>query len=179
MTDPAPGESLVRWLVYVHPLWMLVALGLCLVALRAGLALRRAHAAKRPPPPGVRALHLRVAKTAVLLVLCGFVLGPLSVAWLRDWTPMSSFHALLGGGENGGFARLELIRDIAFAIGEGLLALIVGRHQMGIGFAHFDIIAEDIVETDLERVDARSLALAGLQAGNPILAASANGAQLI
>jgi hypothetical protein len=27
----------------------------------------------------------------------GAVLGPLSVAFLRDWTPMSSFHSLLGG----------------------------------------------------------------------------------
>ena len=27
----------------------------------------------------------------------GAALGPLSVALLRDWTPMSSFHALLGG----------------------------------------------------------------------------------
>jgi hypothetical protein len=96
MTDPA-AEPTLRWLLYVHPIWMLVALGLCLVALRAGLALRRAHASRRPPPPGTRALHLRVAKTGVVLVLCGFVLGPLSVAWFRDWTPMSSFHALLGG----------------------------------------------------------------------------------
>ncbi len=100
MTDPTAGgpvDSLARWLVYVHPIWMVMALGLCLVALRAGLALRRAHAAKRPPPKGTRALHLRVAKPGVLLVLTGFVLGPLSVAWFRDWTPMSSFHALLGG----------------------------------------------------------------------------------
>jgi hypothetical protein len=97
MTDPAPAEPLQSWLVYVHPLWMLTALALCLVALRAGLALRRAQAARRPPPRGARALHLRVAKPGVALISIGFALGPLSVALLRDWTPMSSFHALLGG----------------------------------------------------------------------------------
>ena len=41
--------------------------------------------------------HLRFAKPGVALILAGFVLGPSSVALLRDWTPMSSFHALLGG----------------------------------------------------------------------------------
>ena len=76
---------------------MLVAIALCLYVLRLGLALRRARLARRPPPRGARALHLRWAKRAVALVLVGAPLGPLTVAWLRDWTPMSSFHALLGG----------------------------------------------------------------------------------
>jgi hypothetical protein len=76
---------------------MIVSLGLCLFTLRIGLALRRARLARRPPPSGARALHLRYAKPAVTLVLAGAALGPLSVILLRDWTPMSSFHALLGG----------------------------------------------------------------------------------
>jgi len=97
MTDAAPGGPLAAWLAYVHPLWMLSALALCGVALHAGLALRRAHRARRPPPRGVRARHLRFAKPGAALALAGFVLGPASVALLRDWTPMSSFHALLGG----------------------------------------------------------------------------------
>ena len=85
------------WLAYGHPTWMLVALALSLYALRLGLSLRRARLARRPPPRGTRALHLRWAKPAVALALTGAVLGPVSVALLRDWTPMSSFHALLGG----------------------------------------------------------------------------------
>jgi len=97
VTDPAPTEPLARWLAYGHPAWMIVALGLCLFTLRVGLSLRRARAASRPPPRGARALHLRVAKPAVALVLVGAALGPLSVALLRDWTPMSTFHSLLGG----------------------------------------------------------------------------------
>jgi hypothetical protein len=76
---------------------MVVAIGFCAFALRVGLSLRRARLARRPPPRGARALHLRFAKPGVALVLAGFALGPLSVLVLRDWTPMSSFHALLGG----------------------------------------------------------------------------------
>jgi hypothetical protein len=85
------------WLAYVHPAWMFTVLVLCIAALRVGLSLRRARLARRPPPTGARALHLRVAKPAVVLALVGAVLGPVTVLLLRDWTPMSSFHALLGG----------------------------------------------------------------------------------
>lgn len=85
------------WFAYGHPAWMLAAIALCLYALRIGLSLRRARIGRRAPPPGARARHLRWAKPAVVLVLVGALLGPLSVALLRDWTPMSSFHALLGG----------------------------------------------------------------------------------
>ncbi len=97
MTDPALATAAPGWLAYAHPAWMIVALGLCLFTLRIGLAMRRARRARRPPPRGARARHLRLAKPAVTLALAGFALGPLSVAVLRDWTPMSSFHSLLGG----------------------------------------------------------------------------------
>jgi len=76
---------------------MIAALGLCVAALRLGLQIRRARLAHRPPPRGARARHLRVAKPAAAAVIAGFALGPLSVWLLRDWTPGSTFHALLGG----------------------------------------------------------------------------------
>ena len=75
---------------------MLLSLGLCLVALRIGLVIRRARRTRSASPRGARRRHLRIAKPAVGLVLAGFALGPLSVALFRDWTPMSTFHALLG-----------------------------------------------------------------------------------
>jgi len=96
VTDAALADA-PPWLAYGHPAWMIAALALCLFAFRIGLSLRRAHRARRPPPRGARARHLRVAKIGVALALSGALLGPLSVALLRDWTPMSSFHALLGG----------------------------------------------------------------------------------
>ena len=89
--------SAAPWLAYGHPAWMIAALGLCSFALRIGLSLRRARRARQPAPRRGRALHLRVAKIGVTLALTGAVLGPLSVALLRDWTPMSSLHGLLGG----------------------------------------------------------------------------------
>ena len=65
-------------------------------ALRAGLSLRRARAARRPPPPGSRLRHLRIAKLAVVLICVGFAGGVASAIWLRGLAPLRSFHGLLG-----------------------------------------------------------------------------------
>lgn len=76
---------------------MVVSLGLALAALRLGLALRRARLRRTRPPRDARRRHLRVAKLAVTLLLVGFAGGPLTVWALRDWTPLSSLHGLVGG----------------------------------------------------------------------------------
>jgi hypothetical protein len=65
-------------------------------ALRAGLVLRRARAARRPAPPGARQRHLRLARPAVVFVCVGFAGGLASSLWLRGFTPLASFHGLLG-----------------------------------------------------------------------------------
>jgi hypothetical protein len=75
---------------------MALSLALAAVSLRAGLALRRARAAKRPPPVGARRRHLRIAKPTVALVCVGFAGGLASAVWLRGMTPLMSFHGLLG-----------------------------------------------------------------------------------
>lgn len=90
MTEP-PG-----WLAYGHPLWMVASLALAAVALRTGLALRRARTRRGRKTSAMRRAHLRVAKPAAVLVLVGFVGGPLSAAYLRGWEPFGSFHAWLG-----------------------------------------------------------------------------------
>jgi len=66
------------------------------LALRAGLSLRRARAARRPPPRGARQLHLRLARPAVVCLCVGFAAGIASGIWLRGFTPLTSFHGLLG-----------------------------------------------------------------------------------
>jgi hypothetical protein len=66
------------------------------LALRAGLVLRRARLGEGRRAPGARARHLRLAKPAVVVVLVGFVAGPLSMLFLRDRTPFATLHALLG-----------------------------------------------------------------------------------
>ena len=57
---------------------------------RCGAASRCAPRAGcgRPPPPGERPRHLRLAKTAVALVCIGFTLGPLSAVFLRGFEPL-------------------------------------------------------------------------------------------
>jgi hypothetical protein len=75
---------------------MIASLGLVLAALRVGLGLRRARAARRPPPRGARARHLRIAKPAMACVLVGLVSGPASSVWLRGWDAFGTLHAWLG-----------------------------------------------------------------------------------
>jgi Protein of unknown function (DUF4079)/Eukaryotic cytochrome b561 len=76
---------------------MAASLMLAGLALRAGLVLRRARAARRPAPRGARRRHLRLAKPAVALVLFGFAAGPVSSVWLRGWSAFESFHGWVGG----------------------------------------------------------------------------------
>lgn len=75
---------------------MLVSIGLAGLALRAGLRLRRARLGRAPRDASLRPRHLRLAKPAVVMVLIGFLAGPISAVWLRGWEPFSSFHGGLG-----------------------------------------------------------------------------------
>lgn len=75
---------------------MVVALLLSLLALRVGLAMRGRRQRGMPPRPGLLARHLRLARPAVVLLLAGFLGGPVSAWWLRGWTPFGSLHAWLG-----------------------------------------------------------------------------------
>jgi hypothetical protein len=83
---------------------MVVSLGLSLAALRLGLRLRRARAARRPAPRDARRRHLRLAKPAVACVLVGLVSGPASAIWLRGWEAFATLHAWLGLAAAIGFA---------------------------------------------------------------------------
>jgi hypothetical protein len=75
---------------------MIASVALTVAALRAGLVLRRARAARRAPPRGARQRHLRLAKPAIALLSIGFVAGPVSAVLLRGWTPFATFHGVLG-----------------------------------------------------------------------------------
>jgi cytochrome bd-type quinol oxidase subunit 2 len=78
---------------------MLVALALAGLALRTGLAVRRRRSGSAPLAPTggeLRRRHLRLAKPAVVMVLVGFLGGPISAVFLRDWDPFASFHGWLG-----------------------------------------------------------------------------------
>ena len=78
---------------------MVGALVLVVLALRLGLRLRQqrqGRAVSERPRAELLAAHLRLAKPAVVLVLLGFAIGPVSAVWLRGWEPFSKFHGWLG-----------------------------------------------------------------------------------
>ncbi len=78
---------------------MVGALVLVVLALRLGLRLRQqrqGRAVSERPRAELLAAHLRLAKPAVVLVLLGFAIGPISAVWLRGWEPFSKFHGVLG-----------------------------------------------------------------------------------
>jgi hypothetical protein len=77
--DPTAHDPLLRWLAWAHPVWMGVALSLVYVALRRGLALRRAGRERGARVAG----HVRVARAAVTLVWIGLLGGLTSAIWLR------------------------------------------------------------------------------------------------
>jgi len=75
---------------------MVASVVLAGVALRAGVAARRARRRGRGRLPALRRAHLRVAKPAVAAVVVGFAGGPLSMWLLRDRAPFGTLHAGLG-----------------------------------------------------------------------------------
>src|SRR5580698_2212445 len=86
---------------------------------------------------------------------------------------------LVFGVEHLTFVVLQLRRSEALGVGQGLLALVIGRRQMLIGARDFDVVAEDVVEANLERLNARALALARLNLRDVLLAVLAEVAQLV
>jgi len=77
------------------------------------------------------------------------------------------------------FEFLQFLIDVALRVDQRLLAHVGVRHQRGVGFGHFDIVAEHAVVADFEGMDARGLPLFDLQRGNPFFAVGADGAQAI
>ena len=75
---------------------MVVSLALAMLALRAGLALRRARRGFGAKRPGARRAHLRLAKPAIALVGVGLLAGPPSAVALRAWDPFATLHGWLG-----------------------------------------------------------------------------------
>ncbi len=75
---------------------MISSLLLAGMALRAGLAMRRRRLAGGSRQADALRRHLRLAKPALILILLGFIGGPLSSLWLRGWRPFERLHAYLG-----------------------------------------------------------------------------------
>jgi len=75
---------------------MVGAIVLAVLALRAGVEVRRARARGRGRIARLRRRHVRLGKLAVPVVVVGFAAGPLSMAWLRDRAAFGTLHAAIG-----------------------------------------------------------------------------------
>jgi len=109
---------------------------------RLGLAIRRHRAAGRPVGRALRDRHLAWGRRTLAAVCFGFVLGPVSMIFLRERAFLDSFHGVLGlivaglfawtGWSGRNLARGNRdARDIhrlaaAGAIGSALLSAIAG-----------------------------------------------------
>jgi uncharacterized membrane protein len=88
---------------------MVLGIGLCFLALRVGLRLRRGRRLGGGRSRALRDAHLRLAKPAVLMVLVGFAGGAVSAWLLRGWTPFGTFHAWIGVGVAGLFTAAAVV----------------------------------------------------------------------
>jgi hypothetical protein len=84
---------------YVHPAFMVMTLSLVLLALRHGLAIRRARSSGHTgglSRKTHRQRHLRFGKIALSCLIVGFLGGVgTKTIWLGD-PPFTTFHGLLG-----------------------------------------------------------------------------------
>ena len=157
--DAATYDATAFWLAHAHPAWMLAAIALAALALRAGLRLRAARrgapsarAAGAEERAALRARHILLGKIAVLAIGLGFGGGIASVVWLRGWQVFGSAHGLVACAALALFAcaavlgrRLErgLERGLESGAGRrtrqrhaaaGLLALLAAAAAFGTGF---------------------------------------------
>src|SRR6266498_1905315 len=89
------------------------------------------------------------------------------------------FHAPLFGAENFALHFLQFGSDETLAIGDGLLADILRRNFVEVSFCDFDVVTEDRIETDFERLDASARDLVLLKFRDPIFASAHGGAQFV
>jgi hypothetical protein len=92
MDDRTGHDAVAFYLAYAHPVFMLSALALVLLALRAGLALRRARRLGVRRDGRSYARHLRLAKLAIALLPLGYAAGVASAVGLRGWDALGSAH---------------------------------------------------------------------------------------
>jgi hypothetical protein len=85
----------------------------------------------------------------------------------------------LAGGEHALLVGLERWRDEPLSVGDGLSALIVGGDEMQVRLRDLDVVAEHLVESDLERLNAGPRAFVGLYARDGIATAVAQRPKLV
>ena len=77
------------------------------------------------------------------------------------------------------FVRLQFRRDEALAAGDRLLAVVVSGHAGEIRSRHLDVVPEDAIEADLERVDPGARPFGFLHLRDPPFARAADAAEIV
>ena len=77
------------------------------------------------------------------------------------------------------FVFFEFLRDVALCTDERLLANPFFRHKLLVGVAHLHIVAEHVVETDFQTLDAGALDFAFLHAEQVVLAGALDVPQFV
>ncbi len=139
---------------------------------------RRAHVAVRSPRPRRAPPRRRAGRAPGRCAGSARWPAPTAAAQRAEQLRLAHGHPLLGA-QHLRLVVLELGRDVALGAGQRLAPLVVGGHLRGVGVGDLEVVAEDLVEADLERRDPGALALALLQRGDVLPAAVAERAQLV
>src|ERR1700682_4928412 len=90
-----------------------------------------------------------------------------AAAELAEERLLPRHHRALGV-EDQRLLLLELGRDVALAVHQGLLAYVLRGDRLAVRMADLEVVAEHLVEPDLQRPDAGPLALGLFQGGDPV-----------
>src|SRR6202030_2093712 len=85
----------------------------------------------------------------------------------------------LVGGEDFAFVFFQLRGSEALRVDQRLLALVIVGREVQVGLGNFDVVAENVIEANLQRSDVGALALALFHGGDDLLAVLAEIAQLV
>ena len=141
--DRTGHDAVAFYLAYLHPAWMLLSLGLAALALRAGLALRRARRLGQRRTADAYRRHVRLAKPALLLLALGFALGLASSVGLRGWSALGTAHgavasaalaAFLATGALGRALERGTSRAVEWHARLAALSLLLAAAALGTGF---------------------------------------------
>jgi len=83
------------------------------------------------------------------------------------------------GGEDFAFVVFKLAAGESLGVDKSLLAFVIGRSELEIGFRNFDVVAKDVIEADFERVDSGAFTLAFFHGGNDLLAVLAEVSEFV
>lgn len=138
-------------LAYVHPVLQILVLLVAFASLRLGLALKKQRTQQRymQNQHEVFIRHTQLGLLAVGFLLGGYLLGLVSMPWLRDKAPFRSAHfffatvtllLFLGGGYMGwrlkkGTTRYADVRDL-----HGFLVYLALFISLGVGVMGFILL---------------------------------------